>query len=57
MDEIKDELEHLKDVLGNKDTKPNDKARVKALKERIEGLKSSLIQEAMLIERCKNLKI
>ena len=57
MDEIKDELEELKDVLGNKEAKPNDKARVKALKERIEGLKSSLIQEAMLIERCKNLKI
>jgi hypothetical protein len=57
MDEIKQELEHLKSVLGDKNTNKNDRAKMKALKERVELIKSSLVQEAMLVERCKSLKL
>jgi len=57
MDEIKEELERLKQILGDKDTKTTDKGKLKALKERIEGLKTSLLQEAMLIDRCKTVKL
>jgi tRNA U34 5-carboxymethylaminomethyl modifying GTPase MnmE/TrmE len=54
MEEIKEELEYLKSLLGNKST---DKTRLKALKARVEELKKSLIQEAMMIDRCKNVRL
>ena len=34
-----------------------DRAGLKALKERVETLKNSLNQEAMLVERCKSIKL
>jgi hypothetical protein len=49
---IKEEIEKIKAGI----VRP-DKAGLKALKERVETLKESLNQEAMLVERCKSLKL
>ena len=55
MNGIREELERLKREIGAKPT--NDRGKLKALKERVEAIKSSLVQEAMLIDRCKSLKL
>jgi hypothetical protein len=57
MDEIKEELERLKSALGDKTSKATEKDKLKSLKERVEALKTSLVQEAMLISRCKNIRL
>jgi len=55
---IKEELERLKrSQLENKGLKEADKERVAALKERLETLRNDLLQEVMLVERCKNIKL
>ena len=54
---IKDELERLKtSQLENKDLKEADRVRVMRMKERLETLRKDLLQEVMLVERCKNIK-
>jgi hypothetical protein len=55
MNGIREELERLKREIGAKPS--NDRGKLKALKERVEAIKSSLVQEAMLIDRCKSLKL
>ena len=53
-DRIKADIEQLKKDID--ENKPGTGRRSKNLKERIEELKNSLNQEAMLIDRCKSIK-
>ena len=57
MEEIKIEMERLKSVIQDKGTKNNEKAKLKDLKARVEQLKASLLQEVMLIDRCKSIRL
>jgi copper homeostasis protein CutC len=55
---IKEELERLKQRQEeNKGLKQADQARIKKMKEKLETLKKELLQEVMLVERCKNIKL
>ena len=55
---IKTELENLKQKKAeNKGLKAGEKDRVTALKERLETLRNELLQEVMLKERCKSIKL
>ena len=55
---IKTELENLKQKKAeNKGLKTGEKGRVTALKERLETLRNELLQEVMLKERCKSIKL
>ena len=55
---IKEELERLKQRQeDNKGLKQADQVRVKQMKEKLEKLRNELLQEVMLVERCKNIKL
>jgi hypothetical protein len=55
---IKSELEKLKqNEQENKGLKQAEKDRVMQMKEKLETLKNDLLQEVMLVERCKNIKL
>ena len=54
---IKEELERLKQRQEeNKGLKEAEQKRVKQMKEKLETLRNELLQEVMLVERCKNIK-
>jgi chromosome segregation ATPase len=54
---IKEELERLKERQEqNKGLKQAEQERVKQMKEKLETLRNELLQEVMLVERCKNIK-
>ena len=54
---IKEELERLKERQEqNKGLKQAEQERVKQIKEKLETLRNELLQEVMLVERCKNIK-
>ena len=58
VENIKTELERLKkSQADNKGLKVGEKAHVKQMKERLETLRKELLQEVMLSERCKNIKL
>jgi DNA repair exonuclease SbcCD ATPase subunit len=58
IENIKVELERLKKSQSdNKGLKEADKERVKRAKEKLETLRKELLQEVMLAERCKNIKL
>jgi hypothetical protein len=55
---IKTELEKLKaSQAENKGLKEADKERLRKVKERLETLRKELLQEVMLVERCKNIRL
>jgi hypothetical protein len=55
---IKSELEKLKqNEQENKGLKQAERGRVAQMKERLETLRKDLLQEVMLAERCKNIKM
>jgi len=55
---LKNELESLKaSQADRKGLKQDEKKRVKEMKERLETLRKDLLQEVMLVERCKNIKL
>jgi hypothetical protein len=55
---IKEELERLKRRQeDNKGLKQADQKRIKQMKEKLETLRKELLQEVMLVERCKNIKL
>jgi hypothetical protein len=55
---IKEELERLKERQEqNKGLKQAEQERVKQMKEKLETLRNELLQEVMLVERCKNIKL
>ena len=51
---LKSELEALKAGQG---VKKDERLRIKEMKERLETLRKDLLQEVMLVERCKNIKL
>jgi hypothetical protein len=58
IESIKLELENLKKSQGdNKGLKEAERERIKYMKERLETLRKDLLQEVMLSERCKNIKL
>ena len=58
IENIKVELERLKKSQSdNKGLKEADKERIKRAKEKLETLRKELLQEVMLAERCKNIKL
>jgi hypothetical protein len=55
---IKEELDRLKRRQeDNKGLKQADQKRIKQMKEKLETLRNELLQEVMLVERCKNIKL
>jgi hypothetical protein len=55
---IKTELARLKEgQMENKGLKEADRKRVALMKEKLETLRKDLLQEVMLVERCKNIKL
>ena len=55
---IKTELDKLKaSQAENKGLKEADKERIKNIKERLETLRKELLQEVMMVERCKNIRL
>ena len=55
---IKREIEILKELeKNNKGLKEQEKQRVKDLKNQLNTLRDTLLQEVMLVERCKNVKM
>ncbi len=58
VENIKVEIERLKmSQEENKGLKASEKERIKEMKERLETLRKDLLQEVMLAERCKNIKL
>ena len=58
IESIKREIEILKDLeKENKGLKAQEKQRVKELKKQLDTLRDTLLQEVMLVERCKNIKM
>jgi len=58
VENIKTELERLKkSQADNKGLKAGEKEHIKQMKERLETLRKELLQEVMLSERCKNIKL
>jgi hypothetical protein len=58
VDLIKTELEKLKaSQAENNGLKEADKERLRRVKERLETLRKELLQEVMLVERCKNIRL
>ncbi len=58
VENIKVEIERLKKSQEeNKGLKANEKEHIKQMKERLETLRKDLLQEVMLSERCKNIKL
>jgi hypothetical protein len=58
VDLIKTELEKLKaSQAENNGLKEADKERLRIVKERLETLRKELLQEVMLVERCKNIRL
>ena len=58
IEKIKNEIDKFKDLeRKNKDLNVKEKERVKELKKQLDTLSKSLLQEVMMIERCKNIKL
>ena len=58
VENIKVEIERLKKSQEeNKGLKASEKEHIKEMKERLETLRKDLLQEVMLAERCKNIKL
>jgi hypothetical protein len=58
INDIRDELEQIQNDTkqGKQDMKDN-KAKVRELKDKVKELKESLLQEIMLVKRCKNVEV
>ena len=58
IEKIKNEIDKFKDLeRKNKELNVKEKERVKELKQQLDTLSKSLLQEVMMIERCKNIKL
>lgn len=58
INEIREEIEKMKtDNLKGKDTIKENKTKVRDMKDKIRNLKDSLLQEIMLVKRCKNIEL
>ena len=58
INEIREEIEELKnDALKGKETIRGNKNKVRDMKDKIRNLKDSLLQEIMLVKRCKNVEL
>jgi hypothetical protein len=58
INEIREEIEKMKnDNLKGKDTIKENKTKVRDMKDKIRNLKDSLLQEIMLVKRCKNVEL
>ena len=55
---IKGDIELLKELeKNNKGLKVQEKQRVKELKKQLDRLRDTLLQEVMMVERCKNIRL